>query len=249
MTGEGGRLGSKEWSERSSVASPSPEWVLSSCHSSNLELQPHFNRKTIRIKFCQFFTNLELDSSTSLWALTKPAVEQILLFWCLHVDLKNVSRSWIEKSFAVNSFSDYKALELLLQRDSTVAAVSNSTPHLSFQNQSRRFPTPVNYKRTQGNSTSKAMTSRASMLEIMENRPSQGLLLHYGPNIRPHPVETGADQFYWSNPALQLDEVVALGGEMDFYQFMNKLCVWVGGLTHCLCGAGERRGVISYFQT
>ena len=234
MTGEEGRLGSKEWSERSSVASPSPEWVLSSCHSSNLELQfqPQFNRKTIRIKFCQFFTNLELDSSTSLWALTKPAVEQILLFWCLHVDLKNVSRSWIEKSFAVNSFSDYKALELLLQRDSTVAAVSNSTPHLSFQNQSRRFPTPVNYKRTQGNSTSKAMTSRASMLEIMENRPSQGLLLHYGPNIRPHPVETGADQFYWSNPALQLDEVVALGGEMDFYQFMNKLCVWVGGLTH-----------------
>ena len=78
------------------------------------------------------------------------------------------------------------------------------------------------------------------MLEIMENRPSQGLLLHYGPNIRPHPVETGGDQFYWSNPALQLDEVVALGGEMDFYQFMNKLCVWVGGLTHCLCGAGEQ---------
>ena len=127
MTGEEGRLGSKEWSERSSVASPSPEWVLSSCYSSSLELQPHFNRKTIRIKFCQFFTNLELDSSTLLWALTKPAVEQILLFWCLHVDLKNVSRSWIEKSFAVNSFSDYKALELLLQRDSTVAAVSNSS--------------------------------------------------------------------------------------------------------------------------
>ena len=92
------------------------------------------------------------------------------------------------------------------------------------------------------------MTFRASALKT-ENGITQGLLLHYGPNIRPHPVETGADQFYWSNPALQLDEVVALGGEMDFYQFMNKLCVWVGGLTHCLCGAGERRGVISYFQT
>ena len=69
------------------------------------------------------------------------------------------------------------------------------------------------------------MTFRASALKT-ENGITQGLLLHYGPNIRPHQALLSGwrlvQQFYWTNPntllaPLQLCGAVALGGEISLF--------------------------------
>ena len=55
---------------------------------------------------------------------------------------------------------------------------------------------------------------------------TRGLLLHYGPNIRPHQALLSGwrlvQQFYWTNPntllaPLQLCGEVALGGEISLF--------------------------------
>ena len=82
----------------------------------------------------------------------------------------------------------------------------------------------MNYQRTQGNTTSNAVTFRGSALKT-ENGITRGLLLHYGPNIRPHQaalsgVETVAavllEQSNTLLAPLQLGWAVALGGEIHF---------------------------------